>query len=147
MPSLVLLDSKGLVVRKLQFVSLPDDYVAPEGMTISWRFIVQMWLYDAPMNYRHVEPIEAHFSLGSARGQACRSEVKEYERDHSGTIHYCSRILTITVQGISAKDVMGLRDRIMHFIDTGTRWEVSNDLNPKPKVGLLRRLLGAKAQR
>lgn len=143
MSSLVLLDSKGLVAHKLQFVSLPDDYVAPEGMTISWRSGMQVWSYDARAIFCPVEPAEAYFYLGSARGQVCRGEIKGYEGNYSGPLRYCSRTLTITVQGTSAKNVMELRARIMHLIHTSTRWEVSNDLNPpKPKVGLLRRLFG-----
>ena len=145
MSSLVLLNSEGVVARKLQFVSLPDDYIVPEGMTISWRIDVHASSPDPQANFRRPEPMEAYFYLGSARGQVCRGEVKQYEwDDRFGSMHYGSRTLTITVQGISAEDVMELRDRIMHLVNTGAHWEVSNDLNPKQRIGLLRRLFGSK---
>lgn len=141
MSSLVLLNNEGVVVRKLQFVSLPDDYVVPEGMTISWRIDLQVSSCDPLASFRRHEPVEAYFYLGSARGQVCRGEVKMYERDdHLRSVRYGSRTLTITVQGTSARDVMELRDRIMHLINSGVGWKTSNNLNPKPKTGFLRRL-------
>ena len=143
MSSLVLLNNEGVVARKLQLVSLPDDYVVPEGMTVSWKMDMQVSSRDPLASFRRSEPVEAYFYLGSARGQICRGEVKQYERDDRfGPMRYGSRALTITVQGTSAKDVMELRDRIMHLIRSGVCWEVSNDLNPKPKRGLLQRLMG-----
>ncbi len=145
MSSLVLLNSEGVVARKLQLVSLLDDYVVPEGMTISWRIDVQASSRDPLASFRRSEPVEAYFYLGSARGQVCRGEVKRYERDDRfGSMRYGSRTLTITVQGTLAKDVMELRDRIIHLVNSGVGWEVSNDLNPRPKRGLLRRLFGTK---
>ena len=145
MSSLVLLNREGVVAHKLQLVSLPDDYVVPEGMTISWRIDVQASSRDPLASFRRLEPVEAYFYLGNARAQVCRGEVKLYERDDRfGPMRYGSRTLTITVQGTSAKDVMELRDRIMHLINTCAHWEVSNDLNPKSKIGFLRRLFGTK---
>lgn len=141
MSSLVLLNSEGVVARKLQFVTLPSDYVIPEGMTISWRIDVQVSSRDPLASFRCQEPVEAYFYLGSARGQVCRGEIKQYDRDDRfGSMRYGSRVLTVTVQGTSAKDVMELRERILHLIRSDASWNVSNDLNPKPKIGFLRRL-------
>ena len=149
MSSLVLLNRDGVVARKLQFVSLPDDYVVPEGMTVSWRMDLHISSSDPRAFWGGPrEPVEAYFYLGNARGQVCRNGFKEYEqKDRYGPMQYGSRTLTVTVQGTSAKDVMELRDRIMHLINSGARWEASNDLNPKPRIGILQRLkkmVGAK---
>lgn len=142
MSSLVLLNREGVVARKLQLVSLPGDYVIPEGTTVSWRTDLNASSRDPLAGlFGPKEPVEAYFYLGNAQGQVCRNGFKEYERDDRfGPMRYGSRVLTVTVQGTSAKDVMELRDRIMHFIHSGVRWNVSNDLNPKPKTGLLHRL-------
>ena len=143
MSSLVLLNSEGVVARKLQLVSLPDDYIVPEGMTVSWKMDIHASSRDPLASFDRQEPVEAYFYLGDARGQVCRGEVKRYELDNLfGPMRYGSRTLTVTVQGTSAKDVMQLRDYIMHLINSGARWEVSNDLNPKPRTGILRRMLG-----
>lgn len=143
MSSLVLLNSEGVVARKLQLISLPDNYVVPEGMTISWRIDVQVSSRDPLVSFRRQEPVEAYFCLGNARGRICRSEVKQYDQDNClGTMRYGFRTLTVTVQGTSAREVMELRDHIMRLIDSGVSWGVSNDLNPKPKIGLLRRIFG-----
>ena len=138
MSSLVLLNSEGVAVRKLQLVSLPNDYVVPEGMTVSWRMDIHSSSRNPLAGWRGPrEPMEAYFYFGNARGQVCRSGFKDSECDEQGDLRFASRILTVTVQGTSANDVMELRDHIMHLIDSGTRWGVSNDLNPKPKVGFL----------
>ncbi len=145
MSSLVLLNGDGVVARKLQLISLPENYVVPEGMMISWRVAVDVSSHNPLANLGRLEPVVAYFCLGSAWGQVWRGEVKKYERDERlGTMRYGLRTLTVTVQGTSAKDAMELRDRIMHLIDTGARWEASNNLNPRPKVGFLRRLFGTK---
>lgn len=141
MSSIVLLNGDGVVARKIHLVSLPDDYVVPEGMTVSWRMDVQASSHDPLIILRQPDPVEAYFYLGDARGQVCRGEIREYERDDRfGPIRYGSRTLTITVQGTSAENVMKLRDHIMHLIESSAHWEVSNDLNPRPKQGLLHRL-------
>lgn len=141
MSSLVLLNRDGVVVRKLQLVSLPSDYVVPEGMTVSWRTDLCLSSSDPIAGLRGPqEPTEAYFYLGNALGQVCRNEFREYERDDQRRLRFGSRRLTITVQGALAKDVMELRDRIMHFIHSGVRWSVSNDLNPKPKKGFFQKL-------
>jgi len=142
--SMILLNKEGLIYRKLQLVSLPDDYIVPEGMTISWRMDMRTWSHYPLATLSRPEPVEAYFYLGSARGQVCRGEVKMYEQNGLGPMRYGSRNLTITVQGTSAKDVMELRDRIMHIIKTCAHFPVSNDLNPKPKIGFLRWLFGIK---
>lgn len=135
MSSLALLNKEGVVARKLQLVSLPDDYVVPEGMTVSWRTGIHVSSRDSLDALRPPrEPMEAYFYLGSARGQVSRDNFKRYETDRRlGPAHYASRDLTITVQGTLAGDVMRLRDHILHLINSHTPWEVSNDLNPKPK--------------
>jgi len=142
MSSLVLLNRDGVVARKLQLVSLPGDYVVPEGMTVSWRTELLASSRDPLAGlFGPKEPMEAFFYFGNAQGQVCRNGFKLYERDdRHGLMRYGSRTLTVTVQGTSAKDVMELRDRIMHFIHSSVRWEVSNDLNPKPKQGFLQKL-------
>ena len=143
MSSLVLLNSEGVVVRKLQLVSLPDDYIVPEKMTVSWRIDIQVSSRDPMEIYRRQEPVEAYFYLGSAWGQVCRGEAKRCQLDnHFVPMRFGSRTLTITVQATTAKDFNELRDRIMHLINSGVGWEVRNDLNPKPKIGLLHRLIG-----
>ncbi|MBI4094719.1 MAG: hypothetical protein HY435_00815 [Candidatus Liptonbacteria bacterium] len=139
MSSLVLLNRDGVVARKLQLISLPGDYAIPEGMTVSWKTELHAWSPDPLAGWLGLrEPVEAFFYLGNAQGQVCRSGFRESEQDDRyGSVRYGSRNLTVTVQGTSAKDVMELRDRIMHLIHLGTCWSVSNDLNPKPKRGLL----------
>lgn len=143
MSSLVLLNNEGIVARKLQFVSPPDDYVVPEGMTLSWRISLSLksFLSSVQKVYCSREPIEAYFYLGSARGQVCCSK-EDVRKKHAGPVHYYSRILTVTVQGTSVKDVMVLRDHIMHLINSGARWGVSNDLNPKPRKSFLQKIIG-----
>ena len=143
MSSLVLLNREGVVARKLQLVSLPDDYIVPEGMTISWKMELHVWSSIRPAEWlRRKEPVEAYFYLRNAWGQVCRSGFREFERGDrvADEIRYNPRDLTITVQGTSTKDVLELRNHIMHLIDSCVRWEVSNDLNPK--IGFLRRLFG-----
>ncbi|MFH1169974.1 MAG: hypothetical protein V1704_00165 [Candidatus Vogelbacteria bacterium] len=144
MSSLVLLNSDGIVARKLQLVSLPSGYVVPEGMIVSWRTELSV-SSSLPVPFSTIsssrEPVEAFFYLGKAQGQVYRDEFKKFERDsQNGTMRYNSRRLTITVQGTSAKDVMELRDRIMHLIHSCVSWSASNDLNPKPRRGFLQRL-------
>ena len=141
MSSLALLNSEGVVARKLQLVSLPDDYIVPEGMTISWRMDLQASSRDPSVNFYPFEPVEAYFYFGCAWAQVCRGEVKQSGRNNHFGPCYGSRTLTITVQGTSAKDVMKLRDHITRLINTGVRWEVSNDLNPKPKRSFLQRIM------
>ncbi len=142
MSSLVLLNNEGVVARKLQLVSLPDDYIVPEGMLVSWRMEVESWSRDslASLLKPGPEPVEAYFYLGNARAQVNRTSIEPFVGGDFGRMRYGLRILTITVQGTSAKDVMALRDRIMHLVTTGAHWAVSNDLNPKR--GFLHRLMG-----
>ena len=143
MSSLVLLNRDGDVARKLQLVSLPSDFVIPEGMTVSWKMEFHASSSDPLAGWRGPrEPMEAYFYLGNAWAQVCRNGFKKSELDDHYRLRFASRILTVMVQGTSAKDVMELRDRIMHFIRSGVGWNVSNDLNPKPKRGFLQRLMG-----
>ncbi len=143
MSSLVLLNRDGVVARKLQLVSLPSDFVIPEGMTVSWKMELQASSSDPLAGWLGPrEPVEAYFYLGNAWAQVCRNGFKWSERDDQHRLRFGSRVLTITVQGTSAKDVMELRDYVMHLINSGAHWEVSNDLNPKTKRGFLQRLMG-----
>src|SRR3989344_3881321 len=144
MSSLVLLNNEGVVARKLQLVSLPSDFVIPEGMTVSWKMELHASSSDPLARWRGPrEPVEAYFYLGNAQAQVCRNGFKESKSDdHYRRLRFASRILTVIVQGTSAKDVMELRDRIMHLIHSGASWNVSNELNPKSKRGFLQRLMG-----
>jgi hypothetical protein len=142
MSSLVLLNSAGKVARTLKFVTLPDDYVIPEGMTVSWMDTFSAW-FSSPAGSvgGPQEPLEAYFYFGDATAQVRRTDFQRYGRPNQrGEVRYGSRTLTITVQGTSATDVMRLRDRILHLINSGASWGASNDLNPRPKIGLVRRL-------
>jgi hypothetical protein len=144
MSSLVLLNSDGIVARSLQFVTLPEDYVVPPGMTVSWRTAIHVSSGNSLDSFTGPrEPVEAYFYFGHAWGQVCRGGFKPYERDNSriAGMSYGSRVLTVTVQGTSAKDVMALRDHILGLMTSGTQWDVSNDLNPKPKIRPWRRLV------
>ena len=142
MSSLVLLNRDGIVARKLQLVSLPSDYVIPEGMTVSWKMEFHVSYSDPLAGLRRPrEPVEAYFYLGNAQGQVCRNGFKESESDEHYRLRFGSRILSVTVQGTSAKDVMELRERILHLIHSGLSWSVSNDLNPKPKKSFLQRIM------
>ena len=132
----------GVVARKLQMVSLPSDYVVPEGMIVSWRTELHASSSDPLAGWRGPrEPVEAFFYLGNAQGQVCRNGFKESEESeyNNHRLRFGSRNLIVTVQGTSAKDVMELRDHIMHLINSGASWSVSNYLNPKPKKGLLQK--------
>lgn len=141
MSSMVLLNSDGIVARKLQLVTLPNDYVIPDGMTLSWRMELQLSSSDPLAGWPGPrEPVEAFFHLGQAQGQVCRIGFKVYESDEHYRMRYASRNLIITVQGTSTQDVMTLRDYILHLIHSGATWGVSNDLNPKPKKIRLQRL-------
>jgi hypothetical protein len=144
MSSLALLNNAGVVARKLQLVFLPDDYIVPEGMIVSWRMDMHVSSLDPMVGWRGSRwPLEASFYLGDAWGQVCCDRFKEYEVDKNRRVVYGSRNLTITVQGTLAKDVMELRDCIMNLINSGVSWGASNDLNPKPKQrGFLQRFLG-----
>ena len=141
MSSLVLLNRDGLVARKLQLVSLPSGFVIPEGMTVSWKMEFHVSSSNPAAGWHGPrEPVEAYFYLGNAQAQICRNGFKEFESDEHSRLRFGSRILTIIVQGTSAKDVMELRDRVMHLIHSSTGWKVSNDLNPKPRTRLLHQL-------
>lgn len=142
MSSLVLLNKEGLVFRTLQLVSLPNDYVVPEGMTVSWRTAIRVYPSDPLVGLRGPqEPVDAFFYLGKAFGQVSRDGFMQAARDAQHRLRFGVRDLTVTVQGTTPKDVNDLRDRILQLIRSGSRWNVSNDLNPKPKKpGLLQKL-------
>ena len=142
MSSFVLLDRNGLVARKLHFVSLPPDFVIPEGMIVSWRMEIIRFSNDpAAEMFGRKEPVESLFYLGNAQGQVRRTELQDSEqRRRLFCGQYASRMLTVTVQGSSTNDVMRLRDHIVHLIHSGSSLNVIHDLNAKPKQGLLQRL-------
>jgi len=143
MSSLVLLNRDGLIERKLQLVSLPGDYVVPEGMIVSWKTELHVVPSDPLVRFLGPrEPGEAFFYLGTAQGQVHRRDLFEHKRNGELGKLVGSQHLTITVQGTSAKEVMKLRDTIMQIIHSGETWDVSNDLNPKPKRGFWQRLMG-----
>lgn len=136
MSSLVLMHRDGTLAHKLQLISLPDDYIVPEGMIVSWRTVLHLSYRTVAGIFSPQEPTEAFFYLGNAQGQICRDRFQESERvDHQ--LMFGSRNLTVTVQGTSAKDVMRMRDHIMQLIHSGTRWNVRNDLNPRPRKSFL----------
>jgi hypothetical protein len=146
------MDKQGLNTHKLSLVSLPEDYVIPPGMILSWRTVVhvshphQLEELETPL-----EPVEAYFYLGRAFGTIERIG---YETVESGRKEYPAgygaRILRVTIQGTHAPDVMMLRDHLMHLVNAGLRWKVRNDLNPsswktffdrlKKKIGLALKL-------
>ena len=139
MSSLVLLNRDGVVARKIQLISLPNDFVVPEGMTISWKEVFQLsWGGNLFGSLRYKKPVEAFFYLGDAWGQICHTDKSEKPEEHGNHWLPCGyRTLTIIVQGTSAKNVMELRDHILRLVYSDARWEARNDLN---KIGLLHRI-------
>src|SRR3989338_8183129 len=89
-------------------------------MTVSWRTELYASSRDPLAKFRK-EPVEAFFYFSNAQGQVCRNEFKESEWANQHRLRFNSRILTVTVQGTSAKEVMELRDYIMHLINSGAR--------------------------
>src|SRR3989338_2949866 len=82
MSSLVLLNRDGIVARKLQLVSLPSDFVIPEGMTVSWKMELHASSSDPAAGWHGPrEPVEAYFYLGNAQAQICRNGFKEFESE------------------------------------------------------------------
>jgi len=138
-PSLVLLNEDGVVLRKLQLVSLPDDFQIPPGTIVSWQIEELNWHIEEPVfsafddNYNRlfVPPQVAYFCLGSARAQVFWREPKR-----EGITRGARPVdipLSVTVQGTVAKDIMDLRGQIIHLISTQTKWLADNDLNPEPQ--------------
>lgn len=142
MSTMVLINEDGKVERKLALISPPADFQIPEGMTLSWRTVVELSSRD-PLAMieryaNHSHPHEAYFYLGGAQGHVL---VLSYEQsDHSDMqdVRYALRKLLITVQGTAAADVVALRDRLLEIVRSGS-WQVSNDLDPKSRRGLFRR--------
>lgn len=141
MSSLVLLNSEGEVARKLQFVSLPENFVVPEGMTVSWKEEIEVSSRDPLDNIRHREPPLAYFYLGDAWGQVRSDGFKELVKEgrFANDVKYACRTLTIAVQARSAGNLNKLRDKILGLIQSGNLWGVSTDFNPKPKKSFFRR--------
>ncbi|MDD5566908.1 MAG: hypothetical protein PHH01_01815 [Patescibacteria group bacterium] len=138
MSTFVLLNRDGTLARKLALVSLPPDYEIPEGKILSWRTVLQKSSRDPLINFdmRNREPLEAFFYLGSAWAQVTRAGWTDCETDSDHRMWFGVHTLTITVQAKSTADLVTLRDQILEIIRTCVRYEVSNDLNPKPKPSL-----------
>lgn len=138
MPSLVFLNGDGTFHKKLQLVSLPKEYVVPEGKILSWRHKIVYYLshptYEA-IGYRC--PLEAYFYLGSAWAQIERVGFEDRTFDGT-TMRYNVNTLVITVQSTSAQDLMSLRDYILTLFDKHLTWGVYNNLNPEP--GFIQRI-------
>jgi len=138
MPSLVLLNEDGTFYKKLQLVSLPKEYVVPEGKVLSWRHKIVYYLSHPTSEAIGTEyrcPLEAYFYLGSAWAQIER--VGFEDRTFDGTTMRCRynvNTLVITVQSTSAQDLMSLRDYILTLFDKHLTWGVYNNLNPEPSI-------------
>lgn len=134
MSSLALLNEDGTFFKKLQLVSLPRNYVIPEGKILSWK----EELLSSFSRFRFASelpkrPPEAFFYLGAAWAKVSASSPK----DHFGAftedgVVYDTSNLTILVQGTSPSDLMKLRDYVMIVLNRGGGWDVRNDLNPPP---------------
>lgn len=132
--SMVLLNTEGEVARKLQFVTVPDNYVVPDGMILSWRTVFEKSYGNpaAELHHRH-EPVLAYFYLGSAKGLVERKSLERSNFDKGARRRYLPSELTITIQGANAQEVMALRDRVLHVLHAHASWDVHNDLNPPKK--------------
>lgn len=137
MSTMVLLNKNGVVERKLHLISPPNDFEIPEGMTLSWRSeftsssrdpLAMISRYEA-----HREPHEAYFYFGDAQGHVLKVRYQDFDSSDLHDTQYAIKDFVVTVQGTSASDVMALRDSIMSLVRSGQGWNVSNDLNPKPK--------------
>lgn len=142
MASLVLLNDDGTVFRKLSLVSLPDDYQVPEGKLVSWQMFFETSSRDRLDALRGPKtPMHCYFYLGSAWAEMKRDGWKESEVERNQwRWRYGVGNYTLTVQGKSAKDVVALRDMVLQGINVGARWEVRNNLNPRLKVSIWRKL-------
>lgn len=122
MSTLVLLNSEGVVVRKLQLISPPNTFLVPKGTTLSWRITIDVSTDRLSSWERRFPPVEAYFHLGQALGQINRRTLSETEYS-----------LTISIQSASPKDIVRLRERILQIVESRTNWKTSNNLNPAPK--------------
>ena len=114
--SLVLLNSEGVVAKKLAFVSLPPDYVVPDGMIISWK--QEMTIIHATIFWDPSGPPLAYFYLKTAHGEI--SHTSSYGDTEN---------ISVVVQGKKAADVNLLRDKILQMIHHHRPWDVHNDFD------------------
>lgn len=138
MSQLVLLNQDGTNAKKLNLVSLPDNYVIPENQTLSWRTVLEVsskFDFNPMRDFR--EPMEAFFYLGSAWGQITCHRITDVEYT-TGKFRFPNRYnvrrLTVTVQGNSVEDFIILRDKVMQILSSHSRYEVRNDFNPPPSL-------------
>ncbi|MBI2674562.1 MAG: hypothetical protein HYX22_02395 [Candidatus Yanofskybacteria bacterium] len=87
-------------------------------------------------------PLHCYFYLGSAWAEMKRNGWKEADYDGTkvNSWRYGVGNYTLTVQGKSVKDVVALRDMVLQGDRGGARWGVRNDFNPRPKVGIWKKL-------
>lgn len=138
MENLALLNKDGTFNRKLSLVCIPDSYVIPEGMILSWEEAYEATSEDARAHWRNRKvPRVAHFHLGKAWAEVrigpCNEPPKGRERI---SLFYSPPPpdIAIEVQGTSGKDVATLRDRILGIISGNSLWDLRNDLNPQAKL-------------
>ena len=136
MSKFVLLDSEGKVQTKLHFVVVPNDYVIPAGMTLSWKANVE--ISTAVLLQRGIgrSPNEAYFHFGSAHGVIRKTNLRFVDLAEP----YWVQPLEIIVQGTSPSDVMQLRNMIMNIVNERHSWYTDNDLDHKPKPSIMSRL-------
>ena len=114
--SLVLLNSEGVVAKKLALASVPPDYVVPDGMILSWK--EEMSITHASVFWDPSGPPLAYFYLKTAYGEIRRIS-------HYGDCENFS----VIIQGKKPADVNLLRDEILQMIHDLDGWDVHNDLN------------------
>ncbi len=115
--SLFLLNSLGEIEKKLEFVSLPADYVIPEGQFVSLQIknLSQINLPEVPQS--------AFFYFGNSTfGEVSCKTSSRFFADFTLT----TSVLTIKIQGNVAKDTNKLRDYILQLIHNKTAWQVRN---------------------
>ena len=132
MPSLALLNEDGTMHKKLQLVSLPEDYKVPEGKILSWKDTINRTIYYDWYSSVYRYPVQAYFYKGSAWASVSRDQLED-GLDYASMTRCNKSNLIIVVQGTSAKDLTDIRDYILDLITKGRIWEASNDLNPKTK--------------
>lgn len=132
--SIVLLNPDGTLYRSLSFINLPNDYVVPEGKTVSWRFLHDVNWRRSSTAGSQLEPVEATFFYKNAVAMISRGNVQGYENHpDTGARIYGTRTLTITVQGAVLGEVHSLREKILEVISSGQDWQAINRLDPELK--------------
>src|SRR3989338_3507742 len=132
MSSLVLLNGDGTFCRKLELVYIPEDFEISQGKILSWREGIEQ--SSRFPDFSGPKPVFASFQFRNAGAQVDRVRVTDEDfSSQFGPPRFNVDRLRITVQGSVALDVMELRNLVMAFIQSEKGWEVSNNLNPKPK--------------